>query len=116
MNADGHLKRAHSIQQSLDKLLPDPEGINVASIVELTYGFMFHTIAFGMETKYNRHLDTHVGLPRELRKIGENEIADWFEEIDLFRAGRWYGSKGNGEVVKKCLELARKIKLWATAK
>jgi hypothetical protein len=72
-----------------------------------------HLIAFGMEEKYNRHLDTHVGLPRELRRLGETEIAEVFEQMDTYRAGRWYGSKGNGEVVKACLEAIKKVKDWA---
>ena len=65
-----------------------------------------------MESKYGKHLDTHVGLPRELRMLGEVEIAEVFETLDMFRAGRWYGSKGNGEIVRKCQEFIRKIKNW----
>lgn len=33
--------------------------------------------------------------------------------LDTFRAGRWYGSKGDGEIVEKCLDLIRKVKEWA---
>jgi len=65
-----------------------------------------------MESKYGKHLDTHVGLPRELRKLGENEIAIIFETLDTFRAGRWYGSRGDGEVIKECLEFIKKIEEW----
>lgn len=61
----------------MSRLLPDPEGENVVAIVELTYGILLHLIAAGMETKYGRHLDTHAGLPRELRKAGEVDIAEF---------------------------------------
>ena len=66
-----------------------------------------------MEKKYGRHIDTHVGLPRELRKLNESRIAEVFETLDTFRAGRWYGSKGNGEVVGKCMEFINEVKEWA---
>ncbi|MCD6108358.1 MAG: hypothetical protein J7J89_02640 [Thermoplasmata archaeon] len=113
MNVEGHKNKAKELERSLSRLLPDPEGENVVAIVELTYGILLHLIAAGMETKYGRHLDTHAGLPRELRKAGEVDIAEIFEMLDTFRAGRWYGSKGDGEIVEKCLDLIRKVKEWA---
>lgn len=112
MNAEGHKKRAHEIEDSMLKLLPDPEGRHVAAIVELSYGLLQHLVAFGMENKHGRHLDTHVGLPAELRRSEESEIADIFETLDTLRMGRWYGSKSNGRVVKQCLEYIEKIKEW----
>lgn len=71
-----------------------------------------HWIAFGMEKKFGKHMDTHVGLLRELRRVNEREVAEIFETIDTFRAGRWYGLKGNGDVVKKCIESIESIKRW----
>ncbi len=116
MRADDHKKKAEEIKQSLNKLLPDPEGNNVVAITELTYGIMQHLIASGMQNKYGRHLDTHVGLPKELRNMGEIEIAEIFEKVNEFRAGRWYGSKGDGEVIRKCLELIKKVEGWCEQK
>lgn len=66
-----------------------------------------------MEIKHGKHLDTHVGLPRELRKVGEKNIAEIFGMMDSFKAGRWYGSKGNGKIIKKCLEFIEETKKWA---
>lgn len=112
MNADGHQQKAEDIENSLQELLPDPEGKHVVAIVELTYGLLQHLIAFGMEQKYGRHLDSHVGLPRELRKVGAVDIAEIFVRLDSFRAGRWYGSKGNGNVVKQCIAFIEQVKHW----
>ena len=112
MNKEGHKRKAEEIEGSLNLLLPDPEGRNVVAIVELTYGILQHLISFGMESRYGKHVDTHVGLPRELRTAGENEIAEIFETVDMYRAGRWYGSKGNGDIVRKCVESLEKIKEW----
>ena len=71
MNVEGHNKKIKELEDSLNELSPDPKGKHVAVVVEITYGLLLHMIAIGMETKHGRHLDTHVGLPRELRKAGE---------------------------------------------
>ena len=110
INVDGHKKKVAELERSLDKLLPDPEGEHVVAIVELTYGILLHVVAIGMESKYGRHLDTHVGLPRELRNVGEKHIAELFVTLDSFRAGRWYGSKGNGKIVRECLKIIKEVK------
>lgn len=113
-NIEGHKKKAKEIEDSLCKLLPDPDGKHVVAIVELTYGIAQHLIASGMENKYGKHLDTHVGLPRELRRLGAIDTATIFETTDMFRAGRWYGSKGNGNIVEQCLKFIEKIKNWSS--
>lgn len=112
MNVEGHKRKAQEIESSLQELLPDPDGQHVVAIVELTYGLLHHLIAVGMETKYGRHVDSHVGLPRELRKAGAVDIAELFVRLDSFRAGRWYGSKGNGNVVRQCLKFIKSVKNW----
>ena len=113
MNIDGHKKKVDELEVSLNELLPDPEGRHVTAIVELAYGILLHMIAVGMETNHGKHLDTHVGLPKELRKVGDANIAEIFGMLDTFRAGRWYGAKGNGNVVRKCLEFIEEVKKWA---
>jgi len=45
--------------------------------------------------------------------LGERRVVEVFETIDTFRAGRWYGSKSNGNVVEKCIESIETIKEWA---
>lgn len=100
------------MRRSLNRLLPDPEGHHVAAITELCYGLAHHLIACGMETRHGLHKDTHVGVPYLLRRHGEGEIAMAFERLDQLRAGRWYGGKGDGEVVKECLKLVRQIEAW----
>jgi len=112
MKAEGHLTKAKEIKESMEKLLPDPEGKNVVAIVELSYGIILHLIAYGIETKYRQHLDTHVGLPKFLRELGEVKIAEDFERLDTFRQGRWYGGRGNGEVIKECLEIIQRVEVW----
>lgn len=52
MNVDGHRKKVEELENSLNELLPDPEGRHVVAVVELTYGVLLHMIAIGMETKH----------------------------------------------------------------
>jgi len=113
MNVDGHKKKVAELEGSLKELLPDPKGQHVVAIVEISYGILLHTIAVGMEINHGKHLDTHVGLQKELRKVGDEDIAEIFGILDTFRAGRWYGSKGNGNVVGKCTEFIEEVKKWA---
>ena len=113
MRPEDHLDRARHLHRSLNLLLPDPEGHHVAAITELCYGLAHHLIAYGMETRHGLHRDTHAGVPHLLRRHSEGEIAKAFERLDQLRAGRWYGGKGNGEVVKECLKLVQQIEVWA---
>lgn len=112
MNKEGHRKKAEEIERSIKELLPDENGKHVVAIVELTYGVIQHLIAYGMENKYERHLNSHVGLCRELRELEEERIANIFETLDTFRTGRWYGGKGNGDIVRKCQSFIQEVKEW----
>jgi hypothetical protein len=112
MKPEEHLSRVRQLRQSLERLLPDPNGERVAAITELCYGLVHHLLAYGMETKHGVHRDTHTGLPRLLRQHGEDQMAMVFERLDQLRAGRWYGGKGDGEVVKECLKLLVQVEQW----
>lgn len=114
MNSRGHKRKAKEIELTLDVLLPDVDGNHVVAILELSYGMIQHIISFEMEVRYQEHIDTHVGLPKQLRRFKEIEIAEIFENLDSLRAGRWYGSKGNGDVVKKCIQYIEKVKKWSS--
>ena len=106
------LMNCQDLAARIEKLQPDEEGKHVVAVVELTYGIIQNLIAYEMEKKYGRHLNTHIGLCKELRTLGEDKTAEIFETIDTFRHGRWYGGKGNGNIVKKCLELIKEVESW----
>jgi len=112
MKAEKHLDRALKIEESLKKLLPDEEGGNVAAVVELTYGIVQHLLAYGCEQKFHEHLNTHVGLTKFLVTERASEMAELFRRLDEFRAGRWYGGQGNGDIVKECLKTIKEVKKW----
>ncbi len=113
MTAEKHLTKALKIEESLKKLLPDAKGENVAAVVELTYGIIQHLLAYGCETKYGEHINSHVGLSKFLVSKDAQEMAELFRHLDEFRAGRWYGGQENGEIVKACLKFIKEVKKWS---
>lgn len=113
MKGEDHLRKAEKLKESIRILTKQGLDENVAAIVEITYGAAQNLISYGMEKKHGTHKDTHVGMPAQLREYGEDDIAIAFESLDTFRHGRWYGSKGDGKIINKCLKIVEKIEEWA---
>jgi len=115
MNADGHLKKAQEIYENIVILREHGDEARAASsIVELAYGCAFHYLAYGCAQKYERHIDTHVGLSKLLVTMGADTMATTFRELDTLRQGGWYGGKGNGETITQVLKLLENIIRWIT--
>jgi hypothetical protein len=89
MNAEGHLQRAISLEETISYLLsaPQPEQ-HVASIVEDMYGAAQQYIAYALEIRHSDHSDTHAGLVRRLRQYGYVEVAQTFLDLERLRMGR----------------------------
>ena len=111
MKPEAHLDKAQKIKKSIELLRGDDE--NVEAVVEICYGLAHHLIAYGLERKFGEHKDTHQGVPSLLRQHGQNDIAILFERLDTLRMGRWYGGKGNGEVLEESLKIVSEIEQWA---
>lgn len=115
MDANGHLEKARAVKGTLETVLQSSTDVerDAPAIVELIYGIAFHLIAYGMELKYGQHRDTHVGLPKFLRQLNEDRIADLFDDLNRYRAGRWYGGRWNGQVVDDSRRILGEIEKWA---
>lgn len=114
MRAEGHKTKADELWHAIERLIDEPEE-DVVAIVELSFGMCHHLIAYGMERKHGRHIDTHAGVTKLLREVGATEIADAFEMVGSLRQGRFYGSKRDGPTVKRTLELIEIIRGWASS-
>jgi hypothetical protein len=110
MKAESHLKRANEIKYSINSLKKNDE--NTSAIVELVYGCSLHYIAYTTEKKFGTHYDIHTGLIKFLRSSNEDEIADLFSNLETIRHGRWYGGKGNGDTIRRVLEILDIIEKW----
>ncbi|MFQ6128529.1 MAG: hypothetical protein ACE5QW_06475 [Thermoplasmata archaeon] len=111
MKADDHLSKAEEIRRSIKELLKDGDR-HVSSIVELAFGLMHHLIAHGLEKIYGEHRDVHYGIPALLREKDEDSIAIPFERLTSLRHGRWYGGKGDGEVVREAMRIVEETERW----
>lgn len=94
MKAEGHLQKAEEIYGSI-LILADDDAHAVA-ITELAFGCAFHYLTYGCDRKYQRHIDTHAGLPHLLRAEGEDDIANAFRQLIRFVTVGSMGEKGTG--------------------
>jgi len=114
MKAEGHRQAAEQIEKGIAKLQPevDPEMARLA--IEGAWGASFQWIAFGCETKYQRHQNNHTRLGRFLRDLGEETVAVWWKDIDEYRQGGWYGGEPDPADAQEVLALLQNIRAWAT--
>jgi|SRR5579884_1626887 len=111
MLAEAHRQAAEDIE---DTILPLQGASRAARVViESAWGAAFHWIAFGCQTKHQRHQDHHTRLGTFLRSQGEEAVAEWWEDIDRLRQGGWYGGGIEPERVQRALDLLNKIHIWA---
>ncbi len=113
MLAENHRKAAESIEQGILKLQPDTDPTIGRLAIEGAWGASFQWIAFGCETKYQKHLNNHKRLGHYLRDLGEDTVASWWERVDARRQGSWYGGEPEPVDVQNALALLEQIRLWA---
>ncbi len=111
MKAEGHLQKAEEIYGSI--LILADDDVHAVAITELAFGCAFHYLAYGCERKFQRHMDTHAGLPHLLRAEGEGDVANAFGQLDTLRHGRFYAGKGNGKTIREVLDVLEVIKEWS---
>jgi hypothetical protein len=111
MKPHGHRETGNQLEESAKELMRDAEK-HVKAIIELVFGAAHHYVVAGLEEKYGEHPEKHQQTPGFLRRNNEEEVSLAFESLYGFRAGRFYGRKGNGEIVKQALENLEVIKKW----
>ena len=112
MKADGHRTRAAELVSSLDALGAASQ--HVAAAVELAHGAVHHFCAYRLLHDHDLHHDKHQSIEAALRAHGHAELADNFRELEILRAGRWYGGKGNGGTIKRVRRIVEVFQQWAT--
>jgi len=112
MKGDDHPRKARRLEASAGKLISS--GVDDSELAcEGFYGAAQHYLSHGLERRLGRHIDTHEGMSRLLRRNDFNEIAVAFDRLDVIRHGQWYGRKGNGDVAKEASDLVSRIRRWA---
>lgn len=105
------METGKQLEESARELSRDPDR-HVKAIMELVFGAAHHYIAARLEQRHGEHSDKHGENPGLLRKCGEAKMAELFESIDRLRTGRFYGRKGNGEIVVQAFKLLEEVKGW----
>jgi len=113
MLAEAHRQAAEDIEKTILPLQTASYAARV--VIEGAWGAAFHWIAFGCETKYQNHQESHARLGTFLRRQGEGAVAEWWEDIDRIRQGGWYGGSPEPERVQRALDLLERIHSWAVS-
>ncbi len=107
MNLDGHREKAKRLERIRAKL-DDRDDFEL--VVEACYMAAIQYIALVSETRKKRHVDTHKGLPKFLDDHGMSDLSAAFCQLEILRAGKYYGGQGNGKSAKEAKGILEDIK------
>lgn len=111
MLAKGHRQAAEDIEKTVIPLQSAPYAARV--VIEGAWGAAFHWIAYGCATKHQKLQDSHTRLGRFLRHLGEEEVAEWWEDLERSRQGGWYGNNADPTTAQYVLKVLEYIHAWA---
>ena len=109
MKPEGHLEKAAAFENRAQYWDSDRDA---PSVIEDIFDAAVHYIAYGINIKFGRDLDSHAVQKRFLRDNLEHDIYDTFQEIEYLRISSVYGGGWNGDRIKKALKSLSVIKKW----
>ena len=111
MLAEEHRQAAEDLEKTIASLQPAPYAARI--VIEGAWGAAFHWIAFGCQTKYQRHLENEAGLGAFLRHQREGVVDDWWETLEHVRQEGCFGENTGPMFVQHALDLLERIREWA---
>jgi hypothetical protein len=84
-------------------------------VIEGGWGAAFRWIAYGCQTKYGQHHDSHERLGAFLRGLGEPTVVGWWEELEHLRQGGWYGGQFGPVSARRAQDVLEQVRIWATS-
>lgn len=115
MNEAGHQQRALDVERSLQDLGdPVTKPYISAMAIEGYWGAAFHWIVVGGMRKHSWHTDSHQGLVKQLKALGEAGIAAHWGKLELLRTGGWYTYQASPTQVSEAQTAWQAIRAWAT--
>jgi hypothetical protein len=116
MNEAGHQQRALDTEKAAADLGdPAAKPYICALAVEAYWGASFHWLVVGCMRKHGGHTDSHLGLVRNLTRLGEAAIAQTWATVERLRNNAWYSYKSTPTEVTEAAALWRQIRAWATS-
>lgn len=105
LKPEGHFEKAKAFENRAQNWETDRDA---PSVIEDIFDAAVHYLAYSINIKYGKDIDSHSGLKRFLRNNNENKVHNAFSEIEYIRIGSVYGGSWNGYRIKKALENWRK--------
>ena len=111
MLATAHRQAAEDIELGVQQLQGNPQVARL--VIEGAWGASFHWIAYGCQTKHQKHQESHARLGSFLRHQNEHSAADWWDSLERIRQGGWYGKGTDPTAVQEALDFLDKVRNWA---
>ncbi|MFA5772693.1 MAG: hypothetical protein WC974_08200 [Thermoplasmata archaeon] len=109
MKPEGHLDKAHAFEDRAKKWETERDA---PSVIEDIFDATVHYVAYGINKKYGKDIDSHALQKHFLREQKEDAMYVAYENIERIRISSVYGGAWNGDRIKKALEFLGEIKKW----
>ena len=109
MKHEGHLKKAKAFEKRASRWDSDEEA---PSVIEDIFDAVIHYLAYGINIKYARDIDSHNIQKRFLKERGEFDVYNTVNNMESLRIASVYGGAWNGERIRKALEHLDEAKEW----
>jgi len=107
LKPEGHLEKAKAFEDRAHRWYSDRDA---PSVIEDIFDATIHYIAYGINIKYGRDIDSHTIQKRFLREQKEEDVYSAYENIEYLRISSVYGGGWNGERIKEALVYLEVIK------
>jgi hypothetical protein len=109
LKPEGHLQKAKAFEDRAHRWESDRDA---PSVIEDIFDATVHYIAYGLNIKHGRDIDSHTAQKRFLREQKEIEVYSVYRNIEYLRISSVYGGGWNGERIKEAIEHLEVIKKW----
>lgn len=109
LKPEGHMEKAQAFEDRAGRWESERDA---PSVIEDIFDATVHYVAYGINVKYGKDIDSHGPQKRFLRQQGENEVFNVYNNIEYLRISTVYGGGWNGEKIGEALAYLKEIKKW----
>jgi hypothetical protein len=109
LKPEGHLDKASAFE---DRAMRWESDRDAPSVIEDVFDACVHYVAYGINVKYGKDIDSHNSQKRFLKEQKEDEVRLVFDNIEYIRISSVYGGGWNGEKIKEALDNLKEVKKW----
>jgi len=109
MRPEGHLDKARAFEERAARW---ESARDAPSVIEGIFDAMIHYVAYAINVKYSKDIDSHTAQKRFLREMKETDVLGSYESLEQIRISSVYGGSWNGDRIKKAMARLKEIKKW----